>query len=211
MRDESEKEVIHRLEAFSDIVIGFSLAQLSLSLRMPEHVVDMFTGAGRLSTIGAFVITFTLVCSLWWLHHKLFRHLFVPTPANIAVNFAALGGVLFYAYAMQVLINLKFHDPYGFALYFGCYAYITLLFAYLAWYGLRAHGADLPAPIRTEQGDLAGRLAILGLGFTGITVMMLLNGGNSNLGATAIVFVFIPLLIQRALIRRRKMRAAQEG
>jgi len=160
---------------------------------MPEHVVDMFAGTGRLRTIGAFVITFTLVCSLWWLHHKPFR------------------GVLFYAYAMQVLINLKFHDPYGFALYFGCYAYITLLFAYLAWYGLRARGVDLPAAIRTDQGDLVGRLAILGLGFTGITVMMLLTEGNSNVGSISIVFVFIPLLIQRVLIRRRKTHAAESG
>lgn len=74
-----------------------------------------------------------------------------------------------------------------------------------------ARGADLPAAIRTEQGDLGGRLAILGLGFTAITVMMLFTGGNSNVGSIAIVFVFIPLLIQRALIRRRKMRAAQSG
>ena len=37
LRDEPEKEVVHRLEAFSDIVIGFSLAQLGLSLTLPAR------------------------------------------------------------------------------------------------------------------------------------------------------------------------------
>jgi hypothetical protein len=43
IRDESEKEVVHRLEAFSDIVIGFSLAQLGLTLIIPRHAIDLFS------------------------------------------------------------------------------------------------------------------------------------------------------------------------
>lgn len=208
MRDESEQAVLHRLEAFSDIVIGFSLAQLGLSLGIPRHISDIFISAKGSSVLGAFVITFTLVCSLWWLHHKLFRHLFVPTPVNIGLNFAALGGVLFYAYVMQVLIHLSFNDPYGFALYFGCYAYILLLFAYLAWFGLRTRGGALAESLRIEQGDLTVRLTILALGFTAMTLIAL-NGESKQLLDLGALFVIVPLLIHRVLIRRRKALARE--
>jgi uncharacterized membrane protein len=208
MRDESEQAVLHRLEAFSDIVIGFSLAQVGLSLTIPQHISDIFGHVKGISGLFALVITFTLVCSLWWLHHKLFRHLFVPTARNVAINFAALGGILFYAYVMQVLIHVTFSDPYAFPLYFGCYAYIALLFAYLAWYGLRARGATFPAPVREEQRDLAVRLTILAVGFTAVTVLALIAGSNLGVLRFAAFLVVIPLLIQRLLIRRRKARAA---
>lgn len=209
MRDESEQTVIHRLEAFSDIVIGFSLAQLGLSLVIPKHISEIFISAKGSSVLGAFVITFMLVCSLWWLHHKIFRHLFVPTPLNVGVNFAALGGILFYAYVMQVLIHLSFNDPYGFALYCGCYAYIALLFAYLAWYGLRTRGAALPEPLRAEQGDLTVRLTILAFGFTALTLTTLIAGQSKQLLELGVLFVFVPLLIHRRYIRRRKAQAAK--
>ena len=209
MRDESEQTVIHRLEAFSDIVIGFSLAQLGLSLVIPKHISDIFISAKGSSVLGAFVITFMLVCSLWWLHHKIFRHLFVPTPLNIGINFAALGGVLFYAYVMQVLIHLSFDDPYGIALYFGCYAYILLLFAYLAWYGLLKRGGGLTEPLRIEQGDLTVRLTILAFGFSALTLMAFVAGRNKQLLELGVLFVFVPLLIHRLYIRRRKAQAAK--
>jgi hypothetical protein len=59
VRDESEKEVIHRLEAFSDIVIGFSLAQLGLSLTIPAHARDLFVHVRGATGLLALVITFS--------------------------------------------------------------------------------------------------------------------------------------------------------
>lgn len=208
MRKESEKEVIHRLEAFSDIVIGFSLAQLGLSLTIPGRVSDIFAPAHGLSTLGAFVMTFSLVCSLWWMHHRLFRHLFVPTPLNVWLNFAALGGVLFYAYVMQVLLHLSFRDPYAISLYLGCYAYIVVLFAYLAWYGLRTRGGELTQTERTEQSDFTVRLTILALGFSAFSAVTLISGSNRHVLEIGVVLVILPALIHRAVIRARKMRLA---
>jgi uncharacterized membrane protein len=108
MRDESEKEVVHRLEAFSDIVIGFSLAQLGLTLIIPHRAIDLFMHVSGARTLLGFAVTFALVCAVWWSHHRLFRHAFVPTPLNIFANFAALGGVIFLSYSMQVLIHSAF-------------------------------------------------------------------------------------------------------
>lgn len=204
MRDESEKEVIHRLEAFSDIVIGFSLAQLGLSLTMPPHIRDLFFQGHGLSTLGTFVMTFSLVCSLWWLHHKIFRHLFAPTAANIALNFAALGGVLFYVYAMQVILHVGFRDPYALPLYVGCYAYIIVLFAIIAWTGLLARGEQMNQELRQTSKDLTIRLTIIALAFTTMTVVVLVAGASENILPLVLLLLVLPLTVQRIIIRRRK-------
>lgn len=204
MRDESEKEVIHRLEAFSDIVIGFGLAQLGLSLTIPKHVSDLFVHTHGLSTLGAFAVTFVLVCSLWWMHHKLFRHLFVPTRLNIILNFAALGGVLFYAYVMQVLLHVGFRDPYALPLYLGCYAYITLLFSVIAWTGLLARRERLPEALRATSNDFTIRLTIIAAGFSTMTAVVLIAGPNENLFPVIMALIVISLTIQRIIIRRRR-------
>ncbi|HZT11708.1 MAG TPA: TMEM175 family protein, partial [Candidatus Baltobacteraceae bacterium] len=74
-RDESEERSIHRFEAFSDIVIGFSLAQLGASLALPSRPIELFT---NLIWLVAFLWAFAMVCSMWWFHHRFFTQLFVP-------------------------------------------------------------------------------------------------------------------------------------
>ena len=63
------------LEAFSDIIIGFSLAELTLSLVIPVHALDFFA---RPLGLIAFLVTFVLVVRFWWLHFVIFEHYFEP-------------------------------------------------------------------------------------------------------------------------------------
>lgn len=206
MRDESEKEVIHRLEAFSDIVIGFGLAQLGLSLTIPAHIVDLFERTHGLSTIGTFALTFLLVCSLWWLHHRLFRHLFVPTRWMIGANFAGLGGVLFFAYAMQVILHVGFRDRYAFPLYMGSYAYILLIFSIIAWNGLYLRGAQLPHEVHGKQVDFAVRLTLFAMMAAAMALVTWLAGASDSMLEFA-MFVFVLLVAVYRMFRER-IRAA---
>lgn len=82
------EHTVRRLEAFSDIVIGFSLAQLGASLQ--------FTKAMTLDMRGvlAFVASFAIVCSLWYFHHRLFASYFVPKTLPIVLNFIWLAVVV---------------------------------------------------------------------------------------------------------------------
>lgn len=209
MRDESEKEVVHRLEAFSDIVIGFSLAQLGLSLTMPDHGRDLFTHVRGATGIIALIITFTLVCGVWWMHHRLFRHLFVPTPINIIANFAALGGVIFLAYSMQVLVHVHFADAVAFALYTGSYAWIMVLFAAIAWNGMRLRRGRMDAELRMVCFHYAVRLSIIAAWLVVMTLATTLFGVRPQVTQWLFVLLVVPLTINR-IIGRRRERAAEK-
>lgn len=78
------------------------------------------------------------------LHHRIFRHLFVPRRL-IAANFAALGRVLFFSYAMQVILHGGFHDRYAFPLYMGSYVRTAAVLVYRAF---------------TPQADFAVRITL---------------------------------------------------
>lgn len=205
MRDESEKEVVHRLEAFSDIVIGFSLAQLGLSLTIPAHARDLFTlGRGSLGLL-ALVVTFTLVCSVWWQHHKLFRHLFVPTGVNIVANFAALGGVIFLAYSMQVFVHAGFRDPVAFPMYTGSYAWIMVLFASIAWNGMRLRGSQMNAELRASCMYHTVRLTIIAAWLVLITLATSVFGVRADIAQWLFLVLVIPLAMHRIITRRKRI------
>ena len=102
MADESEERSVHRYEAFSDIVIGFSLAQLGASLVVPRQTIDLVHNPIWL--LG-FTWAFAMVCALWWFHHRFFASLFVPRPGPVLLNFLWLGVVILCVYSSQVWIH----------------------------------------------------------------------------------------------------------
>ena len=99
---ERRKRVTHRLEAFSDIVIGFSLAQLTLSLVIPVHVIDFVQ---RPLGIIAFLVTFVLVVRFWWLHFVIFEHYFEPTRLTVTCNFIALASLILQIFSLQLYVH----------------------------------------------------------------------------------------------------------
>ena len=76
----------NRLEAFSDLVFGFSLSLLATRLDIPADSSQIFE-ATRWST---FIITFTIICVFWLAHYKIFRQHFVPEVPDVAINFVFL-------------------------------------------------------------------------------------------------------------------------
>ena len=141
----------HRLEAFSDIVIGFSLAQLSLSLAIPARVADLLHRPGG---FFAFVITFVIICFMWLRHHKWFEHYFVLTPPNVVLNFAILGAIVLLVYALQVFLHFVGRGQNfwpAFSLYLCAFALVTLLFA-IAYY----IGVTRPRETMTNDIRIAG-------------------------------------------------------
>jgi uncharacterized membrane protein len=99
---ERRKRVSHRLEAFSDIVIGFSLAQLTLSLVIPQHALDFFA---RPLGLIAFLVTFLLVVRFWWLHFVIFEHFFEPSRLTITCNFVALASLILQIFSLQLYVR----------------------------------------------------------------------------------------------------------
>ena len=136
-----DERTVHRLEAFSDIVIGFSLAQLGVSLaRVTRHgtAIDV---PGILS----FLFAFAIICSLWFFHHRLFAALFKPKTLPMLLNFIWLAVVV-----MLVVVAQKIAENWADArideMYFGLYALAYAILGAQAGIGLR--GGSLTAQQR---------------------------------------------------------------
>lgn len=93
---------VRRLEAFGDIVIGFSLALLALTLVVPPHARDLLAHP---TWLAAYVWTFALVCSMWGSHYWTFRYLFMPTRFSLALNYAKLALIVLLIFSLQVLLR----------------------------------------------------------------------------------------------------------
>jgi uncharacterized membrane protein len=128
--------VTHRLEAFSDIVIGFSLAQLGLSLVLPPHAVDLVRHPFG---IAAFLLTFFVVSRFWWTHFNIFEHYFEPTRFMMFFNFAALAGLTLQVFSLQAFVHFV---PRGegltaariyFGLFVASYTMLSVMLALGIW------------------------------------------------------------------------------
>jgi uncharacterized membrane protein len=119
---EADQPSVHRLESFSDIVIGFSLAQTALNVIIPAHAIDFVQ---RPVGILAFIITFSVIASFWWAHSTIFRNYFVPTPTMVFLNFLALGTIVLQVFALQLWLHFGPSQSDGAVaarIYFGIFA-----------------------------------------------------------------------------------------
>ena len=61
---------VSRIEAFSDVVFGFSLTLLVVSLEVPRTFTDLL---GAMRGFVPFAVCFAVFAQVWWLHHNFFR------------------------------------------------------------------------------------------------------------------------------------------
>lgn len=129
----NEERTVHRLEAFSDIVIGFGLAQLGAVLIINPKTMTLGI-PGVIAYFGAFAI----ICSLWYFHHLLFENFFVPKTWPIVLNFLWLAIVV-----LLVFCAAHFNSADAFAnanldlLYFGLYSVAYAILAAQTILGMR--------------------------------------------------------------------------
>ena len=141
----TDQYFVRRLEAFGDVVIGFSLALLALSLIVPNHAATLVT---HYAWLAAYVWTFALVCSMWGSHYWTFRYVFVPTPFSIFLNYTKLGLIVLLIFMVQVLLRAF---ELGSArdvivaneLYWGCLVAYWIAAGGLLVLGMRARGESL--------------------------------------------------------------------
>lgn len=159
MAAEREDRFVHRIEAFSDIVIGFSLAQLGATLVMPAHAQALIDNPGWLF---GFLWTFALVCLMWWNHNRIFRAGFRATPASLLLNFILLATIVLIVYFAQVFARVSsLHDGLVAArLYFAALGLSAIVTAFLYYVNL---GVTRGAIVNAVSGlvQCAGVLASL--------------------------------------------------
>ena len=153
--DDAERELAdrqrfaRRLEAFSDIVFGFALAQCAVALDVPKTVAELGT---KLGDLFFFTVTFALVGAFWLMHYRVFHYVFAARRLDVVLNFGLLATVALLPYALRLWTTFKDTVPgsmaYAAALGFG----FTFLAA-LEWRGLRE-----PEPLHPLTPKAAGMM-----------------------------------------------------
>jgi uncharacterized membrane protein len=136
----------HRLEAFSDLVFGFSLSLLAIRLDLPTNENEVFD-ATRWAT---FIITFGMICAIWLAHYRIFRHRFVARAFEVIVNFIFLLGIAVLPYSVQTFLRFQNSRP-SLLLYLGDFILIFAALATLRLSALRQRRADGDTEARLRE------------------------------------------------------------
>ena len=158
-KTKEDERLIHRLEAFSDIVIGFCIAELGLSLRVPGSVAAL---AHTPMTVVQFGVAFILIASLWGLHNRLFANYFVPNRVSITLNFFMLAALILTVYFFQTLRSLGSVSPLPAAYCLASFGVVYLLLGVMWALGSANRWAELSDTLAQQGVRRAGSLIIIG-------------------------------------------------
>lgn len=191
---------VTRLEAFSDIVFGFALTLLVISLEVPKtfealmHEMRGFLG---------FAICFAMLMWLWHAHHTFFRRYGLNDGYTIVLNTILLFMILFYVYPLKFLFAIvtgaveraiASRDDVVtlFTIYGLGFAGIFLLFVFLYLHALAQKDALrlTPAEIVSTKMLLYMYIAYVGIGVLS-TVIALLAPSASWIGLAGWTYFLI--------------------
>lgn len=94
---------VTRVEAFSDVVFGFALTLIVVSLEVPATFDELIK---TMKGFPAFAICFAILTWVWHVHHTFFRRYALTDELTIALNTALLFLVLFYTYPLKYMFSL---------------------------------------------------------------------------------------------------------
>jgi uncharacterized membrane protein len=94
---------VTRVEAFSDVVFGFALTLIVVSLEVPQSFEELMQA---MRGFPAFAICFATLTWVWHCHHTFFRRYALTDEITIALNTALLFVVLFYTYPMKYMFSM---------------------------------------------------------------------------------------------------------
>jgi len=89
---------VSRLEAFSDVIFGFAISLLVVSLESPKsfhELTEMMRG------FVPFAVCFFIFIDIWFEHHDFFRRYALHDSTVVALNTMLLFVVLFYVYPLK--------------------------------------------------------------------------------------------------------------
>jgi uncharacterized membrane protein len=146
-REERAERLTRRIESFSDLVIGFSLALLALTLSIPPHIIDLVRNPWWLI---AYFWTFAVISRIWFTHQRLFTRLFWPDPLSVALNFVLLAMVGLLVYFVQVFVHYRddFERAWAFIAYFAVLGVLLTIIGVLHWRGAHHRWESLDAEDR---------------------------------------------------------------
>jgi uncharacterized membrane protein len=170
---ERTERLTRRIESFSDLVIGFSLALLALTLSIPPHIVELATNPWWLI---AYIWTFAVIAGIWYNHQRLFTHFFWPQTLTVILNFALLATIGLLVFFVQVFVHYhtSFDRVWAFLAYFAVFAIAFIIMGTLYLHGTRRRWGTLPAEDRytglrqAARGIIGGVFILLGVALSAL-------------------------------------------
>ena len=140
-----------RIDAFSDVVFGFALTLIVVSLQVPRTFQEM------LNSVRGFVpfsICFLFLILLWHEHYRFFRRYGLQDALTVAINALLLFTLLFYLYPLKFLFTMLAAEVFNLpGLYPGIQS-ITELRQLMALYGAGFSDCAVhhrPGPLRSRE------------------------------------------------------------
>src|SRR5579872_2850646 len=101
---------ITRLEAFCDVVFGFALTLLVVSLEVPRNYHEMME---VMRGFLPFAICFAQLIMLWRAHYQFSRRYGLEDPYTVFLNIVLLFVILFYVYPLKYVFTMVFAQATG--------------------------------------------------------------------------------------------------
>ncbi|HUO15690.1 MAG TPA: TMEM175 family protein [Verrucomicrobiae bacterium] len=120
---------ITRLEAFCDVIFGFALTLLVVSLEVPRTYAQ-FIAAMR--GFVPFAACFAQLVMIWRAHYKFSRRYGLEDPYTVFLNMVLLFLVLFYVYPLKFVFTLLFDEVTGHGVDIGFHEASVLMRTYAA-------------------------------------------------------------------------------
>ncbi|MBV9104147.1 MAG: DUF1211 domain-containing protein [Candidatus Eremiobacteraeota bacterium] len=196
------EHTIHRLEAFSDIVIGFCLAQLGLGLVLPKNSTDTFS---VWASTTLFITAFIFIAVLWWLHHRTFSSFFVLNTPMIVINFGILCGLiltLYFANSVVRIFALGQNSAVFFALFLFSFALVYVLVGLMLLVGLFLRRSEMPRDeIRWATNKITSIVMAVAFGVTAGT-LAITNPHGTHMRYAVVAALIAIVVASRLLLPR---------
>ena len=219
---------MNRIESVSDVVFGFALTLLVVSLEVPRTYADLIH-----AMIGfpAFAITFAALMVVWGRHYYFFRYYGLDDLTTIVLNTLLLFLVLFYVYPLKFLFNvflfniwlspltgtanqignvhgglpsvMRWADVPGLEIIFGSgFAAVYLVFFAMHWHAYRMRDALglNKFEIAYTRTSMLSQLLSVGVGLLSILVAFTFTHERS--GVAGFVYLLLPV-VSLWRVRRR--------
>jgi uncharacterized membrane protein len=195
-----------RIDAFSDVVFGFALTLLVVSLEVPHTFKELHDS---LRGFFPFAICFLLLILIWYSHFKFFRRYGLHDVPTITINGVLLFVVLYYVYPLKFLFTVlttawigQDVSAYGsgtqmrelMLLYGVGFTAVYLLFTALYWnaWRQREHLQLNPAERFLTRSAMVEYLCVAGVGLVSILVALFARNGYA--GIAGLVYLSLSVI-----------------
>ena len=101
---------ITRLEAFCDVVFGFALTLLVVSLEVPHNYAELMAA---MRGFAPFAVCFAQLVMIWRAHYIYSRRYGLEDGYTVLLNVVLLFVVLFYVYPLKFVFTMLFSEVMG--------------------------------------------------------------------------------------------------